>query len=254
MNPKTYNTLYYDSAFTETIINFSHSFRLYLAKYTYSHTLSLQSNLNLHEYNQIEGYNNSIERITSLFDKLYTTDKDIKLHLFDNNGTIAIAQPDKNQIWINPTRENTNTSFHFNFEIANTDSLTKVNRKETLILNDWIWNLFWNSSEVAIALCPSDGHFKINYWPKPSDIKNKKIIFQLSACFIQGGKISTIADQLNLPHDLVRQFIGANITIDNVEKINIWDKHYSPPTSNTENEDVSFIKDFFSNLRKTLRL
>ena len=109
------NTLYYKSAFTETIINFSHSFRLYLAKHTYSHTLSLQSNLNLPEYNQIEGYNNSIERITSLFDKLYTTDKDIKLHLFDNNGTIAIAQPDKNQIWINPARENTKTSFHFNF-------------------------------------------------------------------------------------------------------------------------------------------
>ena len=86
------------------------------------------------------------------------------------------------------------------------------------------------------------------------DLENKKIIFQLTACFIQGGKISTIASQLNIPIHLVRRFIGANITINNVEKINIWDKHYTPPTQKVQDEDVGFIKDFFSSLRKKLHL
>ncbi|WP_163121243.1 hypothetical protein [Acinetobacter portensis] len=201
-----------------------------------------------------ENHEDDIERISNFFDDLYKTHKDIKLHLFDSLGTLAVIQLEKNQVWVNSSRNSLETDFNFNCEVATTNALTKVDRKNTLILNDWIWNLFWNSKNLSIPLCPEDGHFKINYWPKPFDLENKKIIFQLTACFIQGGKISTIASQLNIPIHLVRRFIGANITINNVEKINIWDKHYTPPTQKVQDEDVGFIKDFFSSLRKKLHL
>lgn len=213
----------------------------------------LNSSLDIPSNIKFEKHKSDIERISNFFDDLYKTHKDDKLHLYDSFGTLAVIQLEKNQAWIPAIRLNTQTDFNFNCEIATTDALSKVDRKQTLILNDWIWNLFWNSEELAIALCPEDGHFKINYWPKPTDTTHKKIIFQLAACFIQGGKISTIATQLNIPLTQVRRFIGANITINNIEKISIWDKHYTPPIQN-EQEEVGFIKDFFSSLRKKLRL
>jgi hypothetical protein len=213
----------------------------------------LNSSLDIPSNIKFEKHKSDIERISNFFDDLYKTHKDDKLHLYDSFGTLAVIQLEKNQAWIPSTRLNTQTDFNFNCEIATTDALSKVDRKQTLILNDWIWNLFWNSEELAIALCPEDGHFKINYWPKPTDTTHKKIILQLAACFIQGGKISTIATQLDIPLTQVRRFIGANITINNIEKISIWDKHYTPPIQN-EQEEVGFIKDFFSSLRKKLRL
>lgn len=215
----------------------------------------LNINMSMPNSNNLgDDHTQDIERISHFFDDLYKVHKNTKLHLFDDQGTLAIIQLEKNQAWINPSRNLYITDFSFDCELSTTTALTKVNRKETLILNDWIWNLFWNTQDIAIALCPEDGHFKINYWPKPFDDNNKKLIFKLAACFIQGAKISTISEQLNIPIDTIRRFIGANITINNVEKINIWDKHYSPPPSNEKSEELSFIKNFFGSLRKKLNL
>ena len=97
-------------------------------------------------------------------------------------------------------------------------------------MQDWLWNLFWNSPEIIDNLAPEDGHYKIHTWPKPSDQSNRKIIFQLSACFIQGGKISKIAEQLNLSQNTVRHFIATNIAANNIEKINIQPR-----------EDVTYV-------------
>lgn len=244
MNIGTYNTIYFNPLTPKKNA----------IKDLSSNQKVLNSNMNIPSNIGFENHEDDIERISNFFDDLYKTHKDIKLHLFDSLGTLAVIQLEKNQVWVNSSRNSLETDFNFNCEVATTNALTKVDRKNTLILNDWIWNLFWNSKNLSILLCPEDGHFKINYWPKPFDLENKKIIFQLTACFIQGGKISTIASQLNIPIHLVRRFIGANITINNVEKINIWDKHYTPPTQKVQDEDVGFIKDFFSSLRKKLHL
>ncbi|MFC6052380.1 hypothetical protein A6M14_12935 [Acinetobacter sp. Ac_877] len=244
MNIGTYNTIYFNPLTPKKNA----------IKDLSSNQKVLNSNMNIPSNIGFENHEDDIERISNFFDDLYKTHKDIKLHLFDSLGTLAVIQLEKNQVWVNSSRNSLETDFNFNCEVATTNALTKVDRKNTLILNDWIWNLFWNSKNLSIPLCPEDGHFKINYWPKPFDLENKKIIFQLTACFIQGGKISTIASQLNIPIHLVRRFIGANITINNVEKINIWDKHYTPPTQKVQDEDVGFIKDFFSSLRKKLHL
>ena len=200
--------------------------------------------------------NNDIntQRLSEIFRSLYKTYKNSKLHIFDDNGTLAIIELEKNLAWINPARLNPTTNFSFNCEISNLNSLARVNRKNPVILNDWIWNLFWNSPDVATTISPEDGHYKILYWPKPLDNNNKKIIFQLSACFIQGGKISTIAEQLNLPIETVRRFIGANITINNIQKINLWDPHYSPSANTKSTEDIGFVKSFFNSLRNKFHL
>lgn len=254
MKLRVYNDLNFIFFTPESYLKFFNLFKLQSMQTPNQIKPIFNSSLDIPNNIKFEAHKHDIERISNFFDDLYRTHKDSKLHLYDSLGTLAVIQLEKNQAWINPARINTKTDFNFNCEIATTDALSKVDRKQTFILNDWIWNLFWNSEELAIALCPEDGHFKINYWPKPTDPTHKKVIFQLAACFIQGGKISTIATQLNISTTLVRRFIGANITINNVEKINIWDKHYTPPIQNDQNEEVGFIKDFFSSLRKKLRL
>ena len=184
------------------------------------------------------------------FLNLYDIQHNSKLHLQDDAGTLAVIHPAQNTAWLSTQRtiKNTNQSFHYN--LANTTDLTKVSRKDKFILQDWLWNLFWNSPEIIDNLAPEDGHYKIHTWPKPSDQSNRKIIFQLSACFIQGGKISKIAEQLNLSPNTVRHFIATNIAANNIEKINIWDKHYAPPPQEIKQEEQSTIQSFFSKLRR----
>ena len=184
------------------------------------------------------------------FLNLYDIQHNSKLHLQDDAGTLAVIHPAQNTAWLSTQRtiKSTNQSFHYN--LANTTDLTKVSRKDKFILQDWLWNLFWNSPEIIDHLAPEDGHYKIHTWPKPSDQSNRKIIFQLSACFIQGGKISKIAEQLNLSQNTVRHFIATNIAANNIEKINIWDKHYAPPSQEVKQEEQSTIQSFFSKLRR----
>lgn len=102
------------------------------------------------------------------------------------------------------------------------------------------------TGSILYNLTPDDGHYKIYSWPKPTDQFNRKVIFQLSACFIQGGKISKIAEQLQLPQNTVRHFVATN----NIEKINVWDKHYSPPSKEIRSEEKNAIKSFLGKLRQ----
>ncbi|OTG68006.1 hypothetical protein B9T25_08500 [Acinetobacter sp. ANC 4470] len=184
------------------------------------------------------------------FLNLNNTQHKSKLHLQDDVGTLAVIDPAQNIVWLNTQRITKTTNYSFHYNLANTTDLTKVSRKDKLILQDWLWNLFWNSPEIIHNLAPEDGHYKIHTWPKPSDQSNRKIIFQLSACFIQGGKISKIAEQLNLSQNTVQHFIATNIAANNIEKINIWDKHYTPPPQEVKQEEQNTIQSFFGKLRR----
>ena len=63
-------------------------------------------------------------------------------------------------------------------------------------------------------------------------------------------KISKIAEQQNIPIHFIRQLIAANIAINNISKINIWDTHYTPPEVHETQADNSFIQSFIGKLRK----
>lgn len=184
----------------------------------------------------------------SYFKDMVNTEKHSKLHLFDQNGTLAIIDANQNIVWLNPNNLVTTTDFSFKYDLASTTDLLKVSRKDKHILQDWLWNLFWQSSDFY-QIAPEDGHYKIKYWPKPFDCINKKQIFQLSAYFIQGAKISKISEQHHIPIQTVRRFIAANMASGNLEKINIWDKHYTPPEQVEKTEEESFIKSFFGKIR-----
>lgn len=186
------------------------------------------------------------------FSKMLDKERNSKLHLFDSLGTIAIIDVQKNIVWLNPEREQAFTNSGFDYDIATTSNFMKVSRKQAYIMSDWLWQFFWDSPLFLNEFCPEDGHFKIHSWPKPNHLEDRKVIFQLSSCFIQGGKISKIATQLNIPQETVQRFIAANIATNNLSKINIWDKHYNPPEPAQTIEETGLIKSFFGKLRKKL--
>ena len=171
-----------------------------------------------------------------------------KLHLYDQHGTIAIIDSAKNLAWLNKDRAETGTDFSFQYDFASTSDLLKVTRRETQILQDWLWNFFWNSPSFA-QIAPEDGHYKIHYWPKPAHPLHKKRIFQISACFIQGAKISKLAEQHAIPLLTLRQFITASMASGNIEKINAWESHYRTTEPVEKTEQQSLIKSFFGKLR-----
>ena len=172
-----------------------------------------------------------------------------RVHLFDQKGTLGIIDLNQNVVWLSPERQPQHTDNTFNYEIASTNNLTRVSRKECFIMQDWLWNLFWFTPNFY-QVCPEDGDFKINFWPKPQDKINKKYIFYLSAYFIQGANIKEISEFHHIPIVIVRQFIAANIAIGNAESITKRNKHYTPPDAQAKAaEEQGPIKNFFSKLR-----
>ena len=183
------------------------------------------------------------------FRQMLTDATPSKLHLYDDHGSIAVIDVAQNSVWPSPHRLHPVTDLSFKYDLASTTDLAKADRKESAILQDWLWNLFWNSPDFY-QIAPEDGHYRIHFWPKPTDKAQRKKIFQLSACFIQGAKLSKISEQRGIPIRTIQQFIAANIAVNNISKINLWDAHYHPPEQSESNADQSFIQSFIGKLRK----
>lgn len=207
---------------------------------------------NENQYQPLDTHSKKSTYKLEYFSKMLDKERNSKLHLFDTLGTIAIIDVQKNIAWLNTEREQTFTDSGFDYDIASTSNFMKVSRKQPYILSDWLWQFFWDSPLFLKEFAPEDGHFKIHMWPKPIKNLDRKTIFQLSSCFIQGGKISKIATQLQLPLETVQRFIAANIATNNISKINIWDKHFNPPEVPQVAQEESFVKSFFGKLRKKL--
>jgi hypothetical protein len=171
-----------------------------------------------------------------------------KMRLYDSQGTLGIIDLNKNVVWINSERNAKHTDFSFNYDLATTTDLTRVSRKEYIILQDWLWNLFWFTPGMH-QIAPEDGDYKIYFWPKPNDTANRKYIFQLSAFFIQGANIKEIAQCHDIPMNVIRQFIAANIAVDNCQAINKRQKNYTPPDAQQQASEEGFIKSFFGKIR-----
>lgn len=233
---------------TNNVLNFPVSNHDELTQWLNHHVLNQEQTPEAETVNHIEAHEIDEEYLSEVLNP----ENHAKLHLFDAYGSIGIAKPDLNTIWIIPERKKTGTDSSFSYDLANTDDFMKIYRKEKYILQDWLWNFYWNSPELLKMIAPDDGHFKILSWPKPSDIQNKKLIFQLSAVFIQGAKISKIADHFNISQQLIIRFIATNLAMNNAVKINIWDKHFTPPTPEIQDkkDDQSLIKNFFGKIRK----
>ncbi|OTG80059.1 hypothetical protein [Acinetobacter sp. ANC 4648] len=168
-----------------------------------------------------------------------------KLHFYDQFGTIAIIDHNMHFAWLEPTRADFKTDLSISFEDASTADFIKVSRKRQYNLEDWLFNLIWNSPQ----LCPypnEHGYFRIQFWPQPLT-SDQKTILQLSACFTQGAEILAVAKKLDLPITTVQHFIMANLAIQNVEKISARDSKFGQDI--LENQEQSVLKSFFGKLK-----
>ncbi|KRI49313.1 hypothetical protein APC42_02565 [Acinetobacter pittii] len=177
-----------------------------------------------------------------------------RLHIFDDKGTLAIIDNRTQIAWLEPSRQHTQTNQSFNFTFANTSDFTKVSRKKDYYLQDWLWNLIWNSNNFE-NLASKDSYFKIDHWPQPYQKEYRKVSLQLSACFIQGAKITDVANQLNLSIDDVLRFVTACLMANNGKFVSASKCTYTPnlylENSNTENH---FFKNFIGKIRRRFGL
>lgn len=178
-----------------------------------------------------------------------------KIHVYDDHGTLAIADVGHKFAWLDPEREDEQTNKSFNYHFAKTTELTKVSRKKQYNLNDWLWNLFWRSPE-CIDLAPLTGCYKIDFWPQPWHKAERKDALRLSACFIQGADLHLVHEQLHIPEATVRRFIAACMAANNGRFITAADCGYQKPQENllTRSQDIAEedtgIKKIFGKLRK----
>ena len=104
----------------------------------------------------------------------------------------------QNLSWLNKDRAETGTDFSFQYDFASTSDLLKVTRRETQILQDWLWNF----SGIRPALHRS--HLKVVIIKSTTGqsrlIRCIKTYFQISACFIQGAKISKLLSNMRFPY------------------------------------------------------
>lgn len=178
------------------------------------------------------------------FQKIYQQDHR-QLHFYDQFGTIAIIDHNMHFAWLEPTRTEFKTDFSVRFEDASTADFIKVSRKRQYNLEDWLFNLMWNSPQLCIY--PNENnYFRIKFWPQPL-ASDKKMILQLSACFVQGAEILAVANKLDIPLTTVQHFIAANFAIQNVEQISAKDSQFGQQV--LEKQEQSALKSFFGKLK-----
>lgn len=204
--------------------------------------------------NSTSASSNEMTLIDGHFIKSLHSQENTKLHLFDDKGTLAIIDNRTQIAWVEPSRQKAHTNMSFNFAFAKTSDFTKVSRKKSYYLQDWLWNLIWNSNNFE-NLASKDSYFKIDHWPQPYQKEYRKVSLQLSACFIQGAKITDVAHQLNLSIDDVLRFVTACLMANNGKFVSASKCTYTPNSylenSNTENH---FFKNFIGKIRRRFGL
>ncbi|MBJ6354343.1 MULTISPECIES: hypothetical protein [unclassified Acinetobacter] len=204
--------------------------------------------------NSTSASSNEMTLIDGHFIKSLHSQENTKLHLFDDKGTLAIIDNRTQIAWVEPSRQKAYTNMSFNFAFAKTSDFTKVSRKKSYYLQDWLWNLIWNSNNFE-NLASKDSYFKIDHWPQPYQKEYRKVSLQLSACFIQGAKITDVANQLNLSIDDVLRFVTACLMANNGKFVSASKCTYTPNSylenSNTENH---FFKNFIGKIRRRFGL
>ena len=171
-----------------------------------------------------------------------------RLHVFDLHGTLAIVDTRSQVAWLEPTRTEPVTDNSLQYDFASTNDFFKVSRKLQRHLPDWLWNLYWSSPEF-LNFAPEDGCYQLSYWPQPLTKQQRKIVLQLSACFIQGAKISEVAQKLDLPMATVRQFIAASLATENARQITEKECGYPEKEEHITPTEKGFLKSFFGKIR-----
>lgn len=172
-----------------------------------------------------------------------------KLLLKDQYGTIAVVDHNAHCVWPDTTRQSFKTNQSIVYVDAITSDLLRVSRKHQQNLENWIFELIWNSPHFMHL--PDDvASFKLHYWPQPT-LTDQKIILQLSAAFILGAQISTVSKKLDISLMTVKKFIVANQAIKNIEQIALKDVRFAVQnTKIQESAESSHVANFFQKLKR----
>lgn len=176
-----------------------------------------------------------------------------KIQIFDQSGSLGIADPRAHLFWPEPSRLQQNTNHTLNFTYATMSDSIKLAKEKTHDLHFWLWNMLWKSPDF-LELAPEQGNFKLNFWPQPQGALDRKDILRMSACFSQGASIEMVASHLDIPVIRVRQFIAACIGTNFASSISDNKAKFDPKKASVPQEEIGMVRKFFGGLRKRLGL
>lgn len=172
-----------------------------------------------------------------------------KLLLTDQFGTVAIIDHYAHCAWPEALRCSPQTDASIEYCGATISDIVKISRKHQLNLENWLFELIWNS-DAFIELPDPSAYFKIHYWPQPI-CKDRKMILQLSAAFMLGAKIDQIAEQLKLPLDHVQKFVVANQSINNAIQISMKEAGFANKQQHQKTAtEPLLVRNFFQKLKR----
>ncbi|KAF1025632.1 MAG: hypothetical protein GAK29_01787 [Acinetobacter bereziniae] len=185
------------------------------------------------------------------FSDLYIQDSR-KIILSDHLGTIAIIDHHAHLAWLEATRDEYQTDRSIHYTAALTADFIKVSRKRQFNLENWLFNLIWKNPEL-VTLPAADKYYRLKFWVQPNQL-DKKLLLQLTACFIYGAEIQHVSDKLNIPVATVQHFIAANLAIRNAEIISAKDSQFDKTQSDEQQtENKGILKSFFNKLKSKFK-
>ena len=176
-----------------------------------------------------------------------------KIQIFDQNGSLGIADPRAQIFWSEPNRLQQNTNHTLNFTYATMSDSIKVAKEKTQDLHFWLWNILWKSPDF-LELAPATGSFKLTFWPQPQGDLDRRDILRMSACFSQGASIQLVSSHLEIPEIRVRQFIAACLGTNFAIAISDNKAKFNPQKASAPQEEMGAVRKFFGSLRKRLGL
>lgn len=184
-----------------------------------------------------------VQFITDIYENLHW-----KVHLFDQFGSLAIVDHHQHCAWVNSERTQLHTDGSLQYDSAIIEDFAHVSRKYSLNLEDWLFALVWNSPHLCV-LPHASAHFKLKFWPQPT-ATDRKLILQLSACFIQGAEVQHVANKLGIDVEVVQRFINANLAIHNAELVSTKACQFDQNHPQENPQDVSTLRSFFGKLKR----
>ncbi|MFC2994922.1 hypothetical protein ACFODO_06500 [Acinetobacter sichuanensis] len=186
-----------------------------------------------------------VQFITDVYDHFQR-----KVHVFDELGSLAIIDHHMHLAWINPKRTLWQTNGSLQYAPATIEDFIEISRKHQDNLENWLFALVWNSPNLCVP--PYElAYFKLKFWPQPTS-EDRKIILQLSACFMQGAEIQHVATKLGLELPLVQRFITANLAIQNAELVSAKECKFDQDANQQEKnqQEVNGLRSFFGKLKR----
>lgn len=172
-----------------------------------------------------------------------------RLLISDQNGALALIDHHAHYAWPDKAKHSLHTDATIRYADAITSDLLKISRKNQTNLENWMFELIWNSTDFITPPEPS-AYFKLLYWPQPT-LTDRKIILQMSASFSLGAQIEKISQHFNIPLLTVQKFIIANQSINNIKTIPPRDALFGNGSkSKKDDAEPHIIKNFFHKLKR----